>query len=315
MEYRKLGKTELFVSPICVGAWQLAGPLAFDSKPDGHPDPGKQNTLNLIKQLGEKSVNFIDTAEQYGNGESEQRVGLALKGLRDKWIISTKFGYRVAPDGTREDDSSHGTIMSSLEGSLKRMSTDYIDVYLYHCAPQIDDIEAGQEILEQARQQGKIRYYGISSNNLEIIKALHVNSMLDVLQYHTNILEPRSDIYDFVSKHEIGTQVRGVMAQGRLSGKYFHKAVKWQDDDNRSDWFKHIDYQRYSVFEKAIPPGYTMAQVAIRWALDQPAHHTICMGAKNLTDYETAIKACDLPPLSQDVLQQLSQCTEDINKL
>ncbi|MBL7215516.1 MAG: aldo/keto reductase [Phycisphaerae bacterium] len=314
MDYRKLGKTELMVSPLCIGGWQLAGPLFFDGKPDGHPDPGEENVLRLIRELGDRGINFIDTAEQYGNGESERRVGKAIEGKRNQWIISTKFGYRVAPDGSREDDSSPPTILPSLEGSLKRMQTDMIDIYLYHCAPKTDDLEQSREILECAKKEGKIRFYGISTNDFNLIKALHQHAMLDILQYHTNILEPNPDIYDFIRKHNIGTQVRGVMAQGRLSGKYFHKTAKWQPDDNRSDRFQYIDYQRYAIFEKAVPEGMTMAQAAIRWTLDQPAHHTICMGAKSLADYETAIQAAQMPALSEDIIRKLEDCTAQLAK-
>ena len=312
MKYRKLGKTELMVSPICIGGWQLAGPLAFDGKPDGHPDPGKDNVLRLIGELADRGVNCIDTAEQYGNGESERRIGEAIKGKRDKWIISTKFGYRVAPDGSRDNDSSPPTILASLEGSLKRLQTDMIDIYLYHCAPKIEDLDKGREILEQAKTAGKIRYYGISSPNLELIKALHDHALLDVLQYPASLLEPKPDIADFVSKHNIGTQLRGTMAQSRLSGKYFHRTVQWRNDDNRSQKFRDTDYQQYASFEKAIPAGMTMAQVAIRWTLDNPAHHTICMGAKNLTDYEVAIQAAEMPNLRSETTAQLEERADQL---
>ena len=308
MEYHKLGKTDLMVSPICIGSWQLAGPLAFDSKPDGHPDPGKENILRLIAELGDRGVNFIDTAEQYGNGESERRVGQAIRKQRQQWIISTKFGYRVASDGRRVDDSSPPTIMPSLEGSLKRLQTDHIDIYLYHCAPKIEDLNASREVLEKARKAGKIRYYGISTVNFDLIKSLYEHNMLDILQYPTSLLDPRPDIYEFISKHKIGTQVRGVMAQGRLSGKYFHHIPTWQTDDNRSNGSKNEDYTQFAIFENALPEGMTMAQVAIRWILDKPAHHSVCMGAKNLTDYEAAIEASQMPPLSEETNLKLAKC-------
>ncbi|MEN8128263.1 MAG: aldo/keto reductase [Planctomycetota bacterium] len=306
MNYRILGKTGLEVSPICIGAWQLAGPLAFDSKPDGHPDPGKKNVLRLIAKLGDRGVNFIDTAEQYGNGESERRVGEAIKRKRNKWIISTKFGYRVGPDGGREDDSGPATIMPSLEGSLKRLQTDHIDIYLYHCAPKDEDLDVSREILEKAKKAGKIYCYGVSTANFDLIQALYAHNMLDVLQYPTSLLDPRPDIYAFISEHNIGTQVRGVMAQGRLSGKYFHHTPTWRSDDNRSN--RNIDYQRYAIFENALPEGMTMAQAAIRWILDKPAHHTICMGANNLADYEVAINAAQMPPLSEETNLKLAEC-------
>jgi aryl-alcohol dehydrogenase-like predicted oxidoreductase len=308
MEYRKLGKTELMVSPICIGAWQLAGPLAFDGKPDGHPDPGREHTLRLIAELGDRGINLIDTAEQYGNGEAERRVGQATVGKRDRWIISTKFGYRVGPGGQRVDDASPPTIMPSLDRSLKRLQTDYIDIYLYHCPPEAKDLDASREVLESAKKAGKIRCYGISTADFNLIKLLHDHQMLDVLQYPTSLLVPRPEIDAFISTHGIGTQIRGVMAQGRLSGKYFHHTPTWRSDDNRSNGPRDEDYTRYAAFENALPEGMTMAQVAIRWILDKPAHHTICMGAKNLADYEAAIEAVNRPPLSDETRLKLAGC-------
>jgi aryl-alcohol dehydrogenase-like predicted oxidoreductase len=134
------------------------------------------------------------------------------------------------------------------------------------------------------------------------------------LQYPTNILEPRTDIDNFVSRHKIGTQIRGVMGQGRLSGKYFHRTVEWQGDDMRSNKFRDTDYTQYAIFEKAVPEGMTMAQAAIRWTLDNPAHHTICMGAKNLADYETAIEAAQMPPLKKETTLKLEQYAAQLTK-
>jgi len=125
MKLETLGKTEIRVSQLTIGAWQLGGPLFFDGKPDGHPDPGKENVLRMVQELGDLGINSIDTAEQYGSGESERRVGEAIRGKRDQWIVTSKFGYRVGTDHQRIDDSSPNTILPSLEGSLRRLNTDY----------------------------------------------------------------------------------------------------------------------------------------------------------------------------------------------
>ena len=313
MKGRKLGKTDLMVSPICIGAWQLGGPLSFDGKPDGHPDPGKGVVISMIRKLSDLGVNFIDTAEQYGNGESERRVGEAIRGQRDNWIVSTKFGYRVGPDGSRDDDSSPPTIMPSIEGSLKRLGTDYVDIYLYHCPPAINELVAGRAVLESLVQQGKCRYYGISTNNIDLINAMLDHEMMDVLQYHSNMLQDAAAIRTLASQHKVGTQVRGVMAQGRLSGKHFHEQPTWDANDNRSHHSRGEDYRRYAAFEEVIPEGYTMAQVAIRWILDHPGSHSICLGAKSLEDYEVAIKAVDKPALSTEDKNKLAACAASLH--
>ena len=98
------------------------------------------------------------------------------------------------------------------------------------------------------------------------------------------------------------------MAQGRLSGKYFRRQPVWQEHDNRTHNTRGDDYRRYAVLEAFLPEGCTMAQAAIRSILDDPDNHSICMGAKNLEDYEAAMEACDLPPLGPDVTRQLRDC-------
>lgn len=308
MRTNTLGKTGLRVSPVCIGAWQLAGPLSLNGKPDGHPDPGKRVVLRMIQELGDMGVNFIDTAEQYGNGESERRVGEAIRGQRDRWIVSTKFGYRVGPNGCRDDNSSPHTIVPSIEGSLKRLGTDYVDIYLYHCPPVVSELEAGKSVLEKLVQQGKCRFYGISTDDIDLIKAMLDLDMLDVLQYRSNMLHDAAAIRALAGQHNVGTQVRGVMAQGRLSGKYFRQQQTWDANDNRSDRHRGEDYRRYAVFEEAIPEAYTMVQVAIRWVLDYPCNHSVCLGAKNLEDYKVALKAIDMPLISPEDRDKLSAC-------
>lgn len=305
MKLNQLGQTGIQVSPLTIGAWQLGGPLFFDGKPDGHPDPGEENVIRMIHELGDLGINAIDTAEQYSAGESERRVGEALKGRRDNWVISTKFGYRVGPNNVRIDDSSPPTILPSLEGSLKRMGSDYIDVYLYHCAPAVEDLEEGRAVLEKAKEQGKIRSYGISTGSPDMVAALIEADSIDVLQFPTSLLDPASKLWKLAQENNLGTQLRGVMAQGRLSGKYFDKKPKFRSDDNRSNWCADEDYARFAVLAECLPEGMTMAQAAIRWTLDQPGAHTICMGAKNREDYRSAIAAAELPPLADAVRQRL----------
>lgn len=300
MEKVALGRTGLQVSPLCIGTWQLAGPVTFDGEPDGHPDPGKEHSLRLIRELGDRGLNFIDTAEQYGNGEAERRTGEALKGQRDRWVISTKFGYRIGPGQTRIDDSSPPTILSSIEGSLRRLQTDSIDIYLYHCAPKVEDLSAARKILEAAREAGKIRHFGISTGSLEMARAVHEAGLLEVLQFPANLVNPASEMTEFCAAHDIGTQVRGVLAQGRLSGKYFTKTPTWDRNDNRSRHLAETDLSRYAILAEALPEGYTMSQAAIRWILEDDAHDSICLGAKSLADYETAIAALEMPALGHE---------------
>lgn len=301
MEQRALGRTGIQVSPITVGAWQLGGPLSLDGEVDGHPDPGESNVIRMIHALEDLGVNAIDTAEQYSAGESERRVGRALADRRERWVVSTKFGYRVGPDLSREDDSSPESILPSLEGSLQRLGTDYIDIFLYHCAPHPDEVAAGRAVLERARERGMIRAYGISTGRMPILAAMVEHDAVEVLQFPSNLLNERPDFWAIARDHDLGTQVRGVMAQGRLSGKYFHRSPQFAADDNRAEGCRNVDFGRYAALAEHLPEGVTMAQAAIRWTLDHPGCHTICLGAKSLDDYRSALAATRLPPLDAKV--------------
>jgi aryl-alcohol dehydrogenase-like predicted oxidoreductase len=307
MERRTLGRTGIRVSPITIGAWQLGGPLLLDGKHDGHPDPGEAAVLRMIHELGDLGVNAIDTAEQYSGGESERRIGKALKGRRDRWVISTKFGYRVGAGQTREDDSSPGTILPSLEGSLRRLGTDHVDVFLYHCAPAPHHIAPGMAVLEEAKAQGKIRAYGISTGQLPILSAMVEQDAVEVLQFPSSLLNERREFWEIAQAHELGTQVRGVMAQGRLSGKYFHQQPRFRPDDTRSEGCRETDFAKFAILAEHLPEGVSMAQAAIRWTLDHPGCDTICLGAKSIDDYRAALTAASLPPLGEPVRRALER--------
>lgn len=307
MERRVLGKTGIHVSPITIGAWQLGGPLTLDGQVDGHPDPGEASVIRMIHELDDLGVNAIDTAEQYSAGESERRVGRALRDRRDRWVVSTKFGYRVGPDGSRQDDASPETILPSLEGSLRRLGTDYIDIYLYHCAPDPEQVEAGRAVLDDAKARGTIRSYGISTGRLPILRTMVERGAVDVLQFPSSLLDERPEFWAMARRHDLGTQVRGVMAQGRLSGKYFRRQPHFRPDDNRAEGCRDVDFARYASLAEHLPEGITMAQAAIRWTLDHPGCHTICMGAKNIDDYRAAVAATALPPLEDGVREGLER--------
>lgn len=310
MELTTLGGTGLRVSPITIGAWQLGGPLLLDGRSDGHPDPGEAHVVRMIHELDDLGVNAIDTAEQYSAGESERRVGRALKDRRDRWVVSTKFGYRVGAGGTREDDSSPDTILPSLEGSLRRLGTDYIDVFLYHCAPEPPQVAEGLAVLELAKGQGKIRAYGISTGRRSVVETMVEQDAVEVLQFPSSLLNERPDFWRIAREHDLGTQVRGVMAQGRLSGKYFSRQPRFRPDDNRLDGCRDVDFTKYAALAECLPSGVTMAQAAIRWTLDHPGCHTVCMGAKNIDDYRAALAAVEMPPLDEAVRDELERIAD-----
>jgi len=315
MKRRPLGKTGLLVSEIGVGAWQLGGPLILDGKSDGHPELGRDFSIRLIRQAGELGINFIDTAEQYGNGESERRVGEALEGRRDQWVISTKFGAQVGPNGERMNDASPARVPLSLEHSLRRLRTDTIDIYLYHTAPKPGEAEQVAAFLQKAKQEGKVRAVGISTMDLQQVEYLHSLGCLDVVQYPKNMMDTRPVLSAWVEEHLAGGVIRGAFAAGRLSGRYFHQPPDFSPEDIRRRLLKPglaEEFARYAAFEELLTPERGMIQLALRYLLDDPGTSTIIPGGKSLHDYQEAIRATALPPLTDAEQQRIAQLRRQI---
>jgi aryl-alcohol dehydrogenase-like predicted oxidoreductase len=312
MNYRALGRTGLRVSEIGIGAWQLGGPLLLDGKADGHPDLGRDFCINLIRQCGELGINFVDTAEQYGAGESESRVGAALKGQRERWIISTKFGAQVGPQGERRQDASARRLPVSLEGSLRRLQTDYLDVYLWHVPPKPGEAEEAAKFLLEAKRKGQVRAIGISTANVQAAKFLQQLGVLDVVQFPYSMVSPPDPLVALLALTGAGGILRGAFAGGRLSGKYFHHAPQFAADDIRLGRFGNgealaRDFARYAVFEELLTPQRGMIQLALRWLLDEPTTSTIIPGGKGLEDYRQALRATELPPLTPAEKARIAQ--------
>lgn len=301
MEYRVLGQTGLRVSVLGVGTWQLSGPVEMEGLPDGFPDPGREHVIRLIQECRELGINVIDTAEVYGDGEGERRVGDAIRGRRDEWVVVTKFGLRRGPRGARIRDASPGEIVASLEGSLSRLRTDYVDVYLYHTAPAKEQMLAGLEVLERLREHGKIRFHGISTNDSSTLRALTQFEAIGVIMFSQSLLTHPEDTLELVRRHNLGSLVRGAFECGLLTGKYFQMPPRFSGEDIRSHALKEADFTRYSVCEQLLPPGGDMVCLALRYLLDFDTTHTIVLGAKSREDYQRALQALKLPKLGEDM--------------
>lgn len=297
MEYRTLGGTGLKVSVFGVGAWQLSGPLTLDGQPDGFPDLGERHAIDLIHGAGELGINLIDTAEIYGAGEGERRVGKALRGQRDRWILSSKFGLRRSEDGRRVQDASPETIRSSLENSLRRLQTEYLDLYLYHTRPERRHIEEGKRVLDTLKQEGKLRFYGISTNSPTVLRRLMKHRAADVVMLSRSLITQPDDILALAERYGLGILARGALESGKLSGRYFHTAPQLDSQDFRQRFFQGLATRKYAVYEPLVPPGSTMTAFALRYLLDFDATHTIVLGGTSLEQYREALGALALPPL------------------
>jgi aryl-alcohol dehydrogenase-like predicted oxidoreductase len=300
MEYRILGRTGLVVSAFGIGTWQLSGPLSIEGKADGFPDIGKETAINLIKACREFGINFIDSAEIYGDGEGERRVGEAIKGMRDEWILCTKFGLRRGIAGERIRDARPNTIRKSLEGSLRRLRTDYIDVYLYHSPPDPTLINEGREVLETLKKEGKIRFYGISTNDYKVLNHLVELNSTDVVLFSQSLVTHPSDMLNLVEKKNLGGLVRGALESGRLSGKYFNQMPQFLEQDIRQHTLDPTSSKKYFIYGQFLEQGVSMTAFSLRYLLDFGTTNTIILGGKSVENYKDALKAFNLQPLDRE---------------
>jgi aryl-alcohol dehydrogenase-like predicted oxidoreductase len=281
MKYRTLGKTGLHVSTVGLGTMVHAG----------HFGPMKDSeSLGAIETALDLGVNFIDTSDAYGAGYSETLLGNALKGKRDKVILATKGGnVMVGPNrGKRIFEPDY--IRGVLDESLKRLQTDYIDLYQLH-NPTVDVIEKGAvwEVLERAKQAGKIRHYGVSINTMEEGVAAVKNGRAETIQVEYNLLaqEPAETIFPLAEQANVGIIARVPLKRGILTGKLTAAdESRFQGEDVRARSFKGEAFAK--ELAKAAQFGFlvhgqvkNMVQAAVAFCVARPAVSAVIPGARN----------------------------------
>lgn len=274
MNYRQLGSTGIKVSEIGFGAWQLGNARDWEGMDD-------KQAIRLVHEALDQGCNFFDTAPNYGGGNSETLLGKALSGRRSDTVINSKFGHH--PDNTLNFDSQK--IRSSVEDSLRRLKTDYLDSILLHNPPF--DILTGStghfEVLESLKQEGKIRAYGASVDSGREMDELIQNTGSQVIEVMFNIFhqEPRQAFKKAAEKN-VGLIVKVPLDSGWLSGKYDENSVF---TDIRSRWDLEQLTKRAEflpILKEMLEPGESLVQLALRYILYYQEVSTVIPGNKNL---------------------------------
>ena len=294
MKYRTLGRTGLRVSVIGLGTMVHAG----------HFGPMKDSdSLSAIDTALELGVNFIDTSDAYGAGYAETLLGNALKGKRDKVIIATKGGnVMTGPNrGKRIFDADY--ISQVMDESLTRLQTDYIDLYQLH-NPTVDVIEQGGvwQVLERAKQAGKIRHYGVSINSMEEGVAAVKDRRSDTIQVEYNLLaqEPAESFFPLAAQANIGIIARVPIKRGILTGKLtVADETRFQGEDVRARSFKgeafakelaKAEQLRFLVHGDIT----SLTQAALAFCVADPAVSVTIPGARNAAQMRENASAGDV---------------------
>lgn len=249
MIYNSLGKTGIKVSAIGCGCWQLGGPLNIGGKAYGYGNFDESKGREAIRFACQRGVTFFDTADFYGLGKSETILGEELGVLRKKVIISSKVGFVTDQKQGVLKDASREHIIFSCQASLKRLKTDYLDVYLLHFIPSDDILDESLEAMRELKQAGKIRAYGISiANNFDRLSQL-IEKVEVIEGYYNMLLRDFEEQSALISKFGIGFIAAVPLSRGLLSGKDYDK-VKFSDSDLRKKWVDDSGQRQWYLEQK-----------------------------------------------------------------
>ena len=321
---RLLGRSGIEVSAVGMGCWAIGGPWTYAGSPAGWSEVDDKESIRAIHAALDMGVNFFDSAANYGCGYSERILGQALKGKRKQAIIATKFGDKidaetknVAPYADPFETAPVAEhLREDLENSLKRLGTDYIDVYQLHLWGY--DIEKSIEIrnlLEDFVKEGKIRCYGWSTDRPDAVRAFAEGENCSVVQQQLNIFDGVDEILEICDEFDLASINRGPLGMGVLTGK-FTAETSFPDDDVRkhADWFvglvdghpnpewlKKIE----AIREIITSEGRTLAQGALAWIWGKSARTVPIPGFKTVAQVQENAGAMQFGALKADQMMEI----------
>ena len=305
MQYRKLGRTGWDVSTISFGAWAIGGTW-------GEVDDTE--SLAALHKAIDLGVNFIDTADVYGDGRSERLIAKILKERPEEIHVATKAGRRLDPHTA--SGYNRENLTAFIERSLRNLDVEALDLVQLHCPPtEVFYMPEVFSILDDLTQVGKIRNYGVSVEKVEeAIKAIEYPNV-KTIQIIFNIFRQRpADLFfKLAQEKEIGILARVPLSSGMLTGKMTADSVFEKDDHrtfnrqgeafDKGETFSGVDFnlslQAVEALKPLVPEGWTMAQFALRWILMHPAVTCAIPGAKRPSQAQDNAAAADLPAIPE----------------
>lgn len=327
MEYRKIGKSDLELTTVTFGAWAAGGWMWGGTE--------RTDAVKAILAAYDLGVTSIDTAPVYGQGTSEEIVGEAIKNIpRDKVQILTKYGLRW--DTTKGEFYFHSknnegkeidlyryagkeSVIKECEDSLRRLGTDYIDLYQIHWADPTTPIQETMEAVDKLIKDGKVRYAGVCNyDKSQLAEATkYVDVISDQVPYSMVKRDIEEELVPHVIAHNQSILAYSPLERGILTGK-MKPGHKFSEGDHRADlpYYKDENIKRTNAFLEKIKPladekNATLAQLVVRWTVEQPGITIALVGARNAEQAEQNAKAMDIQ-LSKE---EIGFITEELDKL
>jgi aryl-alcohol dehydrogenase-like predicted oxidoreductase len=315
MEYRTFGKTGIKVSEIGYGAWGIGGAMWQGSKDD--------KSLRALHRAIDLGLNFIDTALVYGDGHSENLVGKVIKERKEQLYVTSKIPpknrrWPALPGSALREVFPFDHIIKCTEMSLKNLGVDTIDVQQFHVWDDAWATETEwQDAIAKLKEQGKIRFFGISLNNHEPDNALKVaaTGFIDSFQVIYNIYDqtPENNLFPLCQKRGIGIIVRVPLDEGGLSGN-INSDTNFPEGDFRNSYFRGNRKQEVAEHTDALKKllgneAATLAELALRFCLHHPAVSTVIPGMRSISNVEANCLLSDGRKLSESLIAELRTYT------
>lgn len=299
MKKRQLGTSDLFVSEIGLGCMSLGS--------------NQTKAEAVINAALEEGINYFDTADLYDFGKNEEIVGSALKNVRDQVIIATKAGNRWtdAKDSWTWDPSKE-YIKEAVKQSLKRLNTDYIDLYQLHGGTIEDNIDQTIEAFEELKTEGFIRHYGISSIRPNVIREYIDKSNIVSVMMQYSILDrrPEEEALPLLQENRISIVTRGTVAKGLLSDRMLHKASQTIKKNGYLDYSIDELQKMLPALKEKLAPHRSLTEVAIQYNLSQPLVASVVAGASSPEQIKENARAASSQPLTEEELELIRSLTK-----
>lgn len=318
MDKRRLGRSGIEVAPLGMGCWAIGGVFQYNNIQAGWGEVDDSESLRTIQQARESGITFFDTAAAYGAGHSERILGRAVAGWRHEAIIATKFGFSVDEAAKYvgyypTPDQVIANVRAECENSLRNLGTDYIDLYQLHVNDYPLDLAVTlRETLEDLVREGKIRYYGWSTDSVEAARVFAEGEHCIAIQHDLNVVLDAPEMIALCEQMNLASINRTPLARGALTGKYSRDTVfaandvrtdPWARDNILSPAFEHLNDLR----DILTSGGRTLAQGALAWIWARSSSTVPIPGIRTTAQLHENAGALKFGPLTNEQMRQISE--------
>jgi aryl-alcohol dehydrogenase-like predicted oxidoreductase len=318
---RMLGRSGIEVSALGLGCWAIGGPWQWLDGPGGWGEVDDAESIHAVHAALDHGINFFDTAANYGTGHSERILGQALAGRRQQAVIATKFGFVVDEAGKRVTRFAHDEDVIrdarvSCEASLRRLGTDYIDLFQLHVWDYpAESAVAVRNELEALVREGKIRAYGWSTDSPELARIFAEGEHCAAVQHDLNVIQDAPEMLALCEQQNLASVNRSPLARGALTGKYSKSTSFAENDVRRDPW--SIDHFFTPALDKLdeirsilTSGGRTLAQGALAWVLARSQRTIPIPGFRTVKQAEENAEAMQLGSLTPEQMRQIDVVLE-----